>query len=92
MIMSLIIILPLISSDTWFNNDPTIDQMMSNYFNIPNNFTDPLVYEYLCMVLTTSFSMSSPIIYMKVFINNNTYIYPDNFPNLAQPESISDFM
>lgn len=32
--MSLIIILPLISADTWFNNDPTIDLMMSSYFNI----------------------------------------------------------
>lgn len=31
MIMSLIIILPLISASTWFNNDPSIDLMISPY-------------------------------------------------------------
>lgn len=48
MIMSLIIILPLISADTWYNNDPTIDQMMNNYIAIANNFTDDAsAYEFL---------------------------------------------
>jgi hypothetical protein len=40
MIMSLIIILPLISADTWYNNDPTIDQMMDNYVAIAKNMAD----------------------------------------------------
>ena len=37
MIMSLIIILPLISADTWFKKDPTIDQLMNNYFTLARN-------------------------------------------------------
>lgn len=92
--MSLIIILPFISADTWFNSDPTIDQMMENYISLANNQTDPIQsYYFIREVITTSFSMSSPIMYLYVSIGNNTYIYPDHFPDLAQPSApISDFM
>jgi hypothetical protein len=63
--MSLIIILPLISADTWYNNDPSIDQMMQNYINVANNLTDDTAaYYFLKQVLVSSFSMSSPIMYM----------------------------
>lgn len=40
MIMSLIIILPLISADTWFNKDPSIDQIIGNYLDLANSIND----------------------------------------------------
>jgi hypothetical protein len=40
MIMSLIIILPLTTADTWFNKDPTIDQLMENYIELAQNMTN----------------------------------------------------
>lgn len=43
MIMSLIIILPLISADTWFNKDPTIDQLINNYMALASSFNDSRV-------------------------------------------------
>ena len=37
--------------------------------------------------------MSSPIMYMSVQIDNKTYIYPDNFQNITQPDlPLSDYM
>jgi hypothetical protein len=93
MIMSLIIILPLISADTWFNNDPTIDQMMGNYFKIAETLTQDSVHDYLSLIVNSSFSMTSPIIYMTAQIGNRTYTYPDDFPLLSQPEfPLSDYM
>ena len=41
--MSLIIILPLISADTWFNKDPTIEQMMGNYFALIDGVTNTTI-------------------------------------------------
>lgn len=41
--MSLIIILPLISADTWFNKDPSIDQFASSYFSMINSSIDSTV-------------------------------------------------
>ena len=38
--MSLIIILPLISADTWFNKDPSIDQIIGNYLDLANSIND----------------------------------------------------
>ena len=43
MIMSLIIILPLISADTWFNKDPPIKKLMGNYYTLINNMTNSTV-------------------------------------------------
>jgi len=43
MIMSLIIILPLLSAETWFNKDPSIDIMMNNYFLVAENITDKVL-------------------------------------------------
>jgi len=40
MIMSLIIILPLLSADTWYNKDPTMDQLMENYIYVAKNMTN----------------------------------------------------
>lgn len=85
MIMSLIIILPLISADTWLNNDPTIDLMMDSYFNIAANMSDIEAQDYLSMVISTSFATTSPILFLTVQINNRTYTYPDDFPALPQP-------
>ena len=47
MIMSLIIILPLISADTWFDKDPTIDTMMENYITIARNLTEEESYHFV---------------------------------------------
>lgn len=85
MIMSLIIILPLISADTWLNNDPTIDLMMDSYFNIAANMSDIEAQDYLSMVISTSFATTSPILFLTAQINNHTYTYPDDFPALPQP-------
>lgn len=93
MIMSLIIILPLISADTWFNNDPTIDQMMDSYFEIAANITEIETFDFLTMIISTSFATNSPILFLTVQINNRTYTYPDDFPALPQPDlPISDYM
>jgi hypothetical protein len=43
MIMSLIIILPLISADTWFNKDPSVDQFASLYFQMVDASIDSAV-------------------------------------------------
>ena len=47
MIMSLIIILPLISADTWFNKDPTIDQQIENYFAMLDTMNKTVVKKVL---------------------------------------------
>jgi hypothetical protein len=91
--MSLIIILPLISADTWFNSDPTIDQMMDSYFNIAANLTEDNRYYFLRQMIASSLPMTSPIMYMSVQIGNHRYVYPDDFMDLAQPEApLSDYM
>lgn len=91
--MSLIIILPLISADTWLNNDPTIDLMMDSYFSIAANMSDNDAFDYLSMVISTSFATTSPILFLTAQINNRTYTYPDDFPALTQPDlPISDYM
>ena len=93
MIMSLIIILPLISADTWLNNNPTIDLMMDSYFSIAANMSDNDAFDYLSMVISTSFATTSPILFLTAQINNRTYTYPDDFPALTQPDlPISDYM
>lgn len=92
--MSLIIILPLISADTWFNKDPTIDQLMENYLSIAMNITDnaTLTY-YLSQVVENSFKGSSPIVYMSVTTPLGRYIYPDDFAALTAPTvPLSDYM
>lgn len=43
MIMSLIIILPLISAETWFNKDPTVDQLTKSYFDMIDSSVDAQV-------------------------------------------------
>ena len=91
--MSHIIILPLISADTWLNNDPTIDLMMDSYFSIAANMSDNDAFDYLSMVISTSFATTSPILFLTAQINNRTYTYPDDFPALTQPDlPISDYM
>jgi len=40
MIMSLIIILPLTTADTWYNKDPTIYQLMENYLQLAQNMSN----------------------------------------------------
>jgi hypothetical protein len=92
--MSLIIILPLISADTWYNNDPTIDQMMQNYIAVANNLPDEgAIYEFLKEFVVSSFSMTAPIMYLQVQIGNKTFTYPDDFPTITQPDaSLSDYM
>lgn len=91
--MSLIIILPLISADTWLNNNPTIDLMMDSYFSIAANMSDNEAFDYLSMVISTSFATTSPILFLTAQINNRTYTYPDDFPALTQPDlPISDYM
>lgn len=94
LIMSLIIILPLISADTWYNNDPTIDQMMGNYVAIASSLPDDgSAYEFLKEVVVTSFAMTSPIMYMQVTLANRTVTYPEDFPDIQQPDAaLSDYM
>lgn len=53
--MSLIIILPLISADTWYNNDPSIDQMIENYILVAKTLPDDGAYEFLKQVVLSSF-------------------------------------
>jgi len=81
MIMSLIIILPLLSASTWFQQDPNIDQMIQNYAKAVNNLsTISLQKTFVKTMITSSLATSSPIIYLSVTTKLAIFIYPDNFP------------
>ena len=63
MIMSLIIILPLISADTWFNKDPTIDQLIDNYFHLASKMNNTeLVKEFLQGIVDTAQEGTYPLL------------------------------
>lgn len=58
--------------------------------SLPDNTA---AYEFLKEVVVSSFSMSSPIIYMQVRLANITITYPDDFANITQPDAaLSDYM
>ena len=91
--MSLIIILPLISADTWFDKDPTIDTMMENYITIARNLTEEESYHFVQQIIKTSNNMSSPIIYLNYILGKKQLNYPGSFPNVTSPGlPLSDYM
>ena len=67
MIMSLIIILPLISADTWFNQDPTIDQLIHNYFQLAKQVNDTAVAQSILQdMITTAQEGTYPVLTMEL--------------------------
>lgn len=94
MIMSLIIILPLLSADTWYNKDPTMDQLMENYIYVAKNMTNQTsIASFLELIITVSMTTTSPIIYLQLNTLAANFTYPGNFSNLTQPAlPISDYM
>ena len=62
MIMSLIIILPLISADTWLNKDPTIGQLMQKYIEFAATLDSNASKAFLNDMIVTANSSTYPIL------------------------------
>lgn len=94
MIMSLIIILPLISADTWFNKDPTIDQLMDNYMALASSFNDSAVAdEFLNELIDTANEGTYPVLELHLQTVNAMLSYPSAyFPAKSSQPPLSDFM
>ena len=87
MIMSLIIILPLISADTWFNKDPTINQLMDTYANVAQSINDTETQRvFVEHLITASRGTTSPLIDLTLTTPQATFRYPGDFPDIIQPE------
>ena len=85
MIMSLIIILPLISADTWFNKDPTIDQLISNYFHLIQKANSSDVNNMLVDMINSAQEGTYPILdleYGGMHYPGNIMSDLNNFPPL----------
>ena len=72
--MSLIIILPLISADTWFNKDPTIDQLIENYFSMIDTMNTTAVNKVLIDMVDSAQEGTFPVLDMKY----GNWSYPGN--------------
>jgi hypothetical protein len=92
--MSLIIILPLISADTWFNQDPTIDQLMDNYFKLASTFNNSdLANQFLQDMVDTAQEGYYPLLQLNFSLFNQSWNYPGNLmPSLSSQPPLSDFM
>jgi hypothetical protein len=78
MIMSLIIILPLISADTWFNKDPTIEQMMGDYVGLVQGIkgNSTAVREVLQSMVLTAQEGTYPLLKMHMETQFGSFDYP----------------
>ena len=94
MIMSLIIILPLISADTWFNKDPSIEQFSSLYFDMANSSINSTVAnEILVSMINSSEEGTYPILDIQYNNGLNYSTYPGSLMSaLSDASPLQDFM
>jgi hypothetical protein len=93
MIMSLIIILPLISADVWFNKDPTIDQLMQNYMKLAHSLNNSAANSFLKDLIYTACNGSYPVLYIEFPTDDTILEYPGNLmPSLNHAPPLEDFM
>ena len=77
MIMSLIIILPLISAETWFNKDPTVDQLVENYFSqVKVLNSSEAVVSFLSDMVAAANEGEYPILSLHVTTSIGNFSYP----------------